>query len=198
MLGSINPLGERGRRSRWAVTVAAFVAGSAAAGLAAGLLLGAAGSLVVSHVSAGVRAVALAAVVAVGAAWEGLIGRHGLPGPRRQVNEDWLARYRGWVYGLGFGLQLGLGLATIVTTSAIYAVLAAAFLSGSVARGAVIGATFGVARALPLLAGHRIRRAADLLTLDSALRRWDARARLAGVGVQLAVAAAILVPAAAR
>ena len=43
MLGSINPLGERGRRSRWAVTVAAFVAGSAASGLAAGLLLGAAG-----------------------------------------------------------------------------------------------------------------------------------------------------------
>ena len=34
--------------------------------------------------------------------------------------------------------------------------------------------------------------------LDSALRRWDARARLAGVGVQLALAAAILVPAAAR
>ena len=80
MLGSINPLGERGRRSRWAVTVAAFVAGSAASGLAAGLLLGAAGSLTVSQVSAGVRAVALAAVVAVGAAWEGLIGRHGLPG----------------------------------------------------------------------------------------------------------------------
>jgi len=198
MLGSINPLGERGRRSRWAVTMAAFLAGSVAAGMSAGLLLGVAGSLTVARMSASVRAVALAAIVAVGVAWEGRSGRRRLPGPRRQVNEDWLVRYRGWVYGLAFGFQLGLGLATIVTTAAIHATFAAAFLSGSAARGAVIGATFGAARALPLLSGHRVRRAGDLLSLDSALRRWDAPARVAGVGMQLAVAVAILVPITAR
>lgn len=178
--------------------MAAFLAGSVAAGMSAGLLLGVAGSLTVARMSASVRAVALAAIVAVGVAWEGRSGRRRLPGPRRQVNEDWLVRYRGWVYGLAFGFQLGLGLATIVTTAAIHATFAAAFLSGSAARGAVIGATFGAARALPLLSGHRVRRAGDLLSLDSALRRWDAPARVAGVGMQLAVAVAILVPITAR
>src|SRR5919201_92947 len=99
MLGSINPLGERGRRSKWAVTVAAFVSGSVAAGASAGLLLGAAGSLAIARLSASVRTVALAAIVAAGVAWEARAGRR-LPGPSRQVNEDWLMRYRGWVYGL--------------------------------------------------------------------------------------------------
>src|SRR5947207_427653 len=115
MLGSINPLGERGRHSRWAVTVVAFVVGSVAAGMFAGLLLGAVGSFTVARLSATVPTVALAAIVAVGVAWEGRANHHRLPGPRRQVNEDWLVRYRGWVYGLAFGFQLGLGVATIVT-----------------------------------------------------------------------------------
>lgn len=40
------------------------------------------------------------------------LGALRLPGPARQVDEDWLARYRGWVYGAGFGTQLGLGVVT--------------------------------------------------------------------------------------
>ena len=39
--------------------------------------------------------------------------------PRRQVNEDWIGRYRGWVYGAGFGAQLGLGFAVFVMTCAV-------------------------------------------------------------------------------
>ena len=58
-----------------------------------------------------------------------------LPGPRRQVDERWLHRYRGWVYGAGFGVQLGLGVATVVTTSAVYVMLAAAVLTGTAAGG---------------------------------------------------------------
>ena len=42
------------------------------------------------------------------------------PGPRRQVNERWLDEYRGWVYGLGFGAQLGLGVTTVITSAATY------------------------------------------------------------------------------
>ena len=37
-----------------------------------------------------------------------------VPGPRRQVDERWLDRYRGWVYGVGYGSQLGLGIVTVV------------------------------------------------------------------------------------
>ena len=40
MLGSITPLGERGRGSRWGVTVAAYLVGSAAGGAALGASLG--------------------------------------------------------------------------------------------------------------------------------------------------------------
>ena len=48
-----------------------------------------------------------------------------MPGPRRQVNERWLDEYRGWVYGLGFGAQLGLGVSTVVSSAATYVAIIA-------------------------------------------------------------------------
>jgi hypothetical protein len=33
----------------------------------------------------------------------------GCPSWQRQVDERWLTTYRGWVYGAGFGFQLGAG-----------------------------------------------------------------------------------------
>src|SRR5216117_975852 len=118
MLASITPLGERGRGTRWPVTVLFFVAGSAAAGLALGGLLGLAGAAAgVARVGLGERVFILVAVTVAGVALEaGAFGLK-LPGPRRQVNEEWLDVYRGWVYGFGFGFQLGLGEVTVVTTS---------------------------------------------------------------------------------
>jgi sulfite exporter TauE/SafE len=62
-----------------------------------------------------------------------------------------MGRYRGWVYGAGFGLQLGTGVVTIVTTAAVYATFALATLSGSAAAGALIGAIFGLVRGGTLL-----------------------------------------------
>jgi len=44
MLGSITPLGERGRGSRWGVTVSAYLMGSAVGGAALGAMLGWIGS----------------------------------------------------------------------------------------------------------------------------------------------------------
>src|SRR4249919_1505358 len=88
--------------------------------------------------------------VAGAAALGALLERSGraIPSWHRQVNEDWLTQYRGWVYGLGFGVQLGLGVVTIVTTAAVYLTWVAAFVSGSAAIGAAVGAAFGLARAL--------------------------------------------------
>ena len=57
-----------------------------------------------------------------------------VPGPRRQVDENWLATYRGWVYGAGFGAQLGVAFATIVTASATWIAFACAFVRGVAAR----------------------------------------------------------------
>jgi hypothetical protein len=202
MLGSINPLGERGRHSRWGVTVLAFMVGSVAAGSAVGAALGTAGTLAIGAVSPAVRAAMLGVAVLAGAAWDVGSARRGprmhLPSPRRQVNEDWLNTYRGWVYGVAFGFQLGLGVATIVTTSAVYSTLAGAALTASWWGGLVVGATFGMARAAPVLAGAGIRHPRDLLVLDDRLRRWEPPSRVAAVVLQAGVAAAALGAAAAR
>src|SRR3954451_22535702 len=142
MLTSISPLGERARGNRWPVTAAVYVVASTLAGLGIGALLGALGSLfdVSPLVAAGVCAVAAVADLT-----------HRLPTVHRQVDEDWLSQYRGWVYGAGYGAQLGLGVVTIVTSAATYAALGLCLLVGNTAAGALVGATFGLVRALPLL-----------------------------------------------
>ena len=200
MLGSITPLGERGRGSRWGPVAALYSAGSTAGGLALGGLLGWAGWLASRASSAGFSAAGpwiLATAVTVGVAIDlGMWGGR-LPGPERQVNEEWMYRYRGWVYGLGFGAQLGVGVVTIVTTSAVYGVFLAAFLSGTPGRGAMIGGTFGLVRALPLWSVWRVRDPGLLLAIDARLRRWAPASRRAAVTVQIALAAGLAIRAVA-
>jgi sulfite exporter TauE/SafE len=152
MLSSIHPLGERARQNRWALTVTAFTVGAIVSGALIGLGLGALGSLVAPTD----RAVLLLAT-AIGAFTAGAldVARLKAPGPSRQVNETWIGVFRGWVYGGGFGLQLGLGLATYVVTWGVYASYIAAFATVSPVQGALVGATFGVGRSLSLwLAGY--------------------------------------------
>src|SRR3954451_11255894 len=158
MLGSITWLGESGRNARWWVAVTWFVAGAVFAGALVGWLMGWLGMALTSVVGSRQAALALAVLAAGGIAADVRLGGLRLPTVRRQVDDRWLARYRGWVYGVGFGFQLGLGVVTVVTTSAVYAALAAAFLSGSAGRGAVIGGSFGLARALTILAVARVKR----------------------------------------
>jgi len=189
MLGSITPLGERSRGRRWGITVTAFALAATAAGAGLGALLGAAGGLVGLSAAArtGLLAVAVAAAVAVDLA-PGLRA----PGPRRQVNEAWLHRYRGWVYGAGFGLQLGLGVTTIVSTAAVYATGAAAVLAGSAAAGALVGGAFGLARAATLLAAGGVNEPGALATLDRRLAAWERPARLAALVAEAALIALAL------
>src|SRR5690349_5322358 len=113
MLTSINPLGQRGRGHRWGTTVALFTVASVVGGLTTGAVLGALGSWV--SVPAWIGAIACAAAV--------LLDLTRVPSLRRQVDEDWLTRYRMWVYATGFGWQLGTGVVTIVTSAATYAML---------------------------------------------------------------------------
>ena len=157
MLASINPLVERGRRSRYWITATAYVVGSVAGGAVTGLVAGSLGALVAAVVPVGTTVVAgsIAVLGTVALAFE--VTRRRVPSIHRQVDEAWLEVYRGWVYGLGFGFQLGLGLSTIVTTAALYLCVAIAFLSGSVGAGLVIGLAFGLVRALPLLTVARVR-----------------------------------------
>jgi hypothetical protein len=162
MLTSISPLGERARGNRFWLTAAAYAAGSLLGGTAVGAALGALGSPLVDALGSGVPYAVLAAAALLGVV---LDTTGTLPTIRRQVDERWLSTYRGWVYGFGFGVQLGIGVATIVTASTTYVAWGAALLSGSVAGGAAVGATFGLVRALPLLVTARVRTPGDLAEL---------------------------------
>ena len=44
---------------------------------------------------------------------------------KRQVNEYWLGRYRAWVYGSGFGWQIGAGVTTYIMTAAVFVTVGA-------------------------------------------------------------------------
>ena len=189
MLASITPLGERARGSRWSLTVGFFLAGSTLTGAAAGALVGELGHLVwrsgpASHARIGALAVALAAGLALD------LGRR-LPTWRRQVNEDWLREYRGWVYGVAFGGQLGVGVGTIVTTSLVYVTLLAAFLTGGAGTGAVIVGLFGAARGATLLAGARVQRPDDLPRLHRTIDTWRPRVRAWTLTAQAILAVAL-------
>ena len=191
MLTSITPLGEWGRRRRWSLTTAWYLLGSTAGGAAVGVLAGAF-ALAVSTFSAGSRALLVIGALACLAA--ALTDARGLlpPSWRRQVDEDWLQRYRGWVVGGGFGIQLGFGLVTIVSSASVYAALALAVLTGSFWGAVAIGTTFGLVRALPLLTVRRVRSGETLAALHRRVNALAPRARSATVAV-LAGGAAVLV-----
>ena len=89
MLASITPLGERGRGSRWAVTVSAFAVGAAGAGLVLGAGLGELGALVVPDRVGAAARLAVLAVVLLGALVLDTVPP-AVPGPRRQVDPRWL------------------------------------------------------------------------------------------------------------
>ena len=167
MLSSIHPLGERARNNRWIVTAAAFSIAALGAGALAGAVIAGAGSLVPEG---NWRWVAAAGAV-TGA---GILDLSGVnpPGPRRQVNEDWIGAFRGWVYGAGFGAQLGLGAATYVVTWSVWAVAAVAFLSGRATAGAVIGAAFGLGRSVFPLAAGWIDRPSRLTSFNRKMAGW--------------------------
>lgn len=169
MLGSITPLGERGRGRTWGRTVAALVVGGLIGGGATGAMAGLVGSLVIGSGVETQCLLVLSAALAISALLD-IVGR--APSIHRQVNEDWLYLYRDWVYGLGFGIQLGVGAATIVTTAAVYASVFAAFLTGSWIGGAMIGVMFGVLRNAAVLLAADVRTPEASGELDARLARW--------------------------
>ena len=189
MLASISPVGEAARRQRWSITVSAYLLASALGGVLIGGLLGtlgaAAGTASLSR-SWALGTIGLATIggAAIDAGW--LPVR--LPSWRRQVDERWLTTYRGWVYGSGYGLQLGAAMMTIVTSAITYAALLAALLVGSSRGGATIGVTFGIVRALPLLSTARLRSPQRLRRFHARVETAARPAELMTIAVQVIVA----------
>ena len=175
MLASITPLGERSRRQRWPLTVSALIIGATAQeapwGPGWARREGSRRSLrgqVSTFCSRSPRR-----------RWFFELRPFGLrlPTHRRQVDEKWLHRYRGWVYGTGFGGQLGVGSLTIVATPAVYVALAAESLAPSIAAGLAIGATFGFVRGATVLSTARVDSAAALAAFHRGFHRGERRQR---------------------
>lgn len=192
MLASIHPLGERARNRSWGVTVSAYLAGSAAGGALVGAC-----SAEPAWPAAGGRPRPCAARSAGGrclrrgVALDLRLGGLRTPTVHRQVDDEWLSRYRSWVYGGSFGFQLGMGVVTIVTTASIYVVFALALLSASPGSGAVIGLTFGLARGVVILSTARVHDPARLRQVHRRLHDWGPRSYRLTVAAQVLVAVAV-------
>jgi len=171
MLTSITPLGERGRGQRWPVTAVALTLGHLVGGAGLGVVF-AAGATVVAVAadpSPATVSVVVAAVAVVAASAD--VRGVRLPG-RRQVDETWLTSYRGWVYGVGFGVQLGLGFVTVVNTALFGAMTVAAVLLGP-STAFVLGVAYGAGRALMALLSARVRSVEQLKRLHRRLDRLE-------------------------
>ena len=197
MLSSISPVGEAARQQRWSLTVAAYVVGSAGAGTGTGALLGLLGSAGWGLVG-GMPSDGSVLLVVAGLALAGLVldATTGVPSVHRQVDERWLTTYRGWVYGIGFGAQLGAGVVTIVPASIVWVMWGTALVSGSPLAGALIGLVFGLVRSVPLVAAGRVRTVAalrrTLAAVDRARKRASLVTRLGQLGVAVAAVAIVL------
>jgi hypothetical protein len=186
MLSSITPLGERSRRQNFWVTAPLLVAGATGAGAGLGAALGAAGARL--PISGSQRLLALAVAAALGLAAE-LFLRQGVPTHLRQVDERWLRRYRGWVYGLGFGFQLGIGVATVITSSAVYLTILGEAVAPSIIAGATIGAVFGGIRGASVLLAVRIDTPARLVGFHRRFSTLEQPAAVVALAVQALLAA---------
>jgi hypothetical protein len=186
MLSSITPFGERGRHNRFAVTATFFVAGAIAGGVVLGALAGLLGMVVLPDQPAWILAI-VAVLALVGALVDAGVAGVRVPTITRQVDENWLHKYRGWVYGVGFGAQLGFGLATIVSSAAVYVMIAAAIATRSLAAGMLIGGLFGALRGTSILLVRRVRNAPELRSLHRRLAANATTSERASVVAQAAM-----------
>jgi hypothetical protein len=170
MLSTITPLAERTRRHRFGITAIWFLAGA----MVGGATLGVGAALLAALLGATIdlsssNALAVAAVLAAVAAASDLrVFGFRIPYHCRQVNELWLNRYRPWVYGAGFGWQVGVGVATFIMTAGVYLMVALAMLTTNPLAAIGIGVLFGIVRGLAVVPARRI-------TTPEALRRFHQR-----------------------
>jgi hypothetical protein len=189
MLSSITPMSERARNQRWGVTATWFVVG----GIAGGVTLGALAALLAAGIAlaglsttAGVSAGAVCALAAASLD----LGAFGLAPPylRRQVNEIWLGTYRGWLYGVGFGWQIGVGITTYIMTAAVFLTIALAALTADPLIAFAIATLFGTIRGLGVILARNIDSPAQLSAFHRRFHDLGPTTRAVTIAVQLVVA----------
>jgi hypothetical protein len=195
MLSSITPFGERARGHRYGATAAWFVIGAVVGGaclggLAAGLAAGLSAAGLIGHPAVVLALAGLAAAAA--AAVDGGVFGPVIPLWRRQVDDAWLSRYRSWVYGSGFGWQIGSGLATYIMTAAVLLLVVLAGLTGSPLAAVLVCTGFGLVRGLAVLLTSRAADPQQLRQLHHRIHEAGPPVRRAVISAQ-AVVAVVLV-----
>jgi len=185
MLASITPLSEVGRGHRFRTTASWYVLGSLGGGASLGLCV-AALSVAVGAISLTSHEVILVALVASAAAVISDTGsvRFRLPVHHRQVNERWLDRFRPWVYGVGFGWQIGTGIATYIMTAGVYLMIVLSALSGEPWLGLAFGLLFGLVRGLSVCLGRHITSTEALTEFHRRFYAWGPAVRRITVAVE--------------
>jgi hypothetical protein len=190
MLSSITPLSETGRGHRYWATVTWFLLGALLGGFTLGAVAAfgamAVGALGLST-SASAALVLLAGIVTL--ASDLRLGGFHLPENPRQVERSWLDRYRSWIYGIGFGWQLGVGVATYVMSASVYLMVVVAAATGEPVLALAIVTVFGVLRGLAVLPAAGVHTPADLAELHRRIERFRPASRVVAIAGQIAVLA---------
>jgi hypothetical protein len=150
MVETIGLAGDGGRRLTTVAACAAFVPGAIAGGIATFGALSALGDLI--HGAAGRTGYLIAAGAAIAAAVAEARGLRIAPQIRRQLPERWR-----WTMPLPvaaglYGILLGLGFTTFVLSFGVWALGGISLALGDAQVGLVIGAAFGLGRAMPVVA----------------------------------------------
>ena len=192
MLSTITPIGEQARGARFATSATWFVVG----GVAGGATLGGALALVAVgvgalHLTAGTIGIVAGLAALVAAVSDSRITGRQIPIHRRQVNEVWLDRFRPWVYGAGFGWQIGSGVVTYIMTSAVYLIAVLAVMTGNPWTALGVGVLFGTVRGLAVLLGRGITTPARLASFHRRFAQLEPMSRRVIVAMEVAVASVV-------
>lgn len=189
MLSTITPMAEAGRGHSFLSTSVWFVIGSVAGGLSLGGLMGAiAMSVDALEATTAVALWIAAAASLIAAASDGRVAGFRLPGHDRQVNERWLDQYRSWIYGVGFGWQIGVGLATYIMTAGVYLLVLMGGLTASPWIALALGGLFGLVRGLAVYLAAGLDSGERLLSFHARFESWREPVRQSMIVVQALVA----------
>ncbi|HEY1238648.1 MAG TPA: hypothetical protein VGE91_09930 [Solirubrobacterales bacterium] len=196
VIDTIGPTGHTGGRRTTIAACVAFLPGAIAGGLLTFGSLAALGDLL--HGAGGRAAYLVAAAIALLAGVLEARGTRIVPQIRRQLPEHWRRVMPMPVAAALYGVLLGIGFTTFVLSFGVWALAGVSLAVGDPGLGLLLGACFGIGRAIPILAlapqaGRPVGiRATELMCerpgVYLGLRRGDAAA------LAVAALALILIP----
>jgi hypothetical protein len=150
VIETIGPTGHTGGRRTTIAACVAFLPGAIAGGLLTFGLLAAVGDLL--HGAGGRASYLVAAGIALLAAVLEARGIRIVPQIRRQLPEHWRRVMPMPLAAALYGVLLGIGFTTFVLSFGVWALAGVSLAVGDPALGLLLGACFGIGRALPILA----------------------------------------------